>query len=67
MITMKILKISRIMESWDTAIQMTIQWTSSFTGNGRMTYPTQDLDTICMDLIMVTMDIFSTPLLSMAI
>ena len=67
MITMKILKISHIMESLDTATQMTIQWTSSFTGNGRMTYPTQDLDTICMDLTMVTMDTFSTPLLSMAI
>ena len=47
--------------------QMTIQWTSSFTGNGHMTYPTQDSDTICMDLITVTMDTLLMPLLSMAI
>ena len=64
---MTTMKISRIIESSDTDTQMTIQWTSSSTGNGHMTYPTQDSDTICMDLITVTTDTLLMPLLSMAI
>ena len=53
---MTTMKISHIIESWDTDTQMTIQWTSSSTGNGHMTYPTQDSDTICMDLTTVMTD-----------
>ena len=64
---MTTMKISRIIESSDTDTQMTIQWISSSTGNGLMTYPTQDSDTICMDLITVTTDTLLMPLLSMAI
>ena len=67
MITTKILKISRIIESSDMDTQMTIQWTSSFMGNGRMIYPIQDSDTICMDLNTVMTDTLLTPLLRMVI
>ena len=64
MITMKI---SHIIESWDTDTLMTIQWINSPTGNGHMTYPTQDSDTICMDLTTVMTDTLLMPLLSMVI
>jgi hypothetical protein len=64
MITMKI---CHIIESWDTDTQMTIQWINSSTGNGLMTNPIQDMDTICMDLTTGTTDTLLMPRLSMVI
>ena len=60
-----VMKISHTIESLDMDTQMTIQWTSSFMGNGPMIYPIQDSDTTCMDLITVTKDTLLMLLLCM--